>query len=40
MHQRNNKTNNDMTIQVLYMHIYTTQYDHTSSVLIHTVYKQ
>ena len=40
MHQCNNNTNNAMTIQVLYMHIYTTQHDHTSTVFIHTVYKQ
>ena len=39
MHQRNNNTNNDMTIPVLYAY-YTTQYDHKSTVCIHTIYKQ
>ena len=40
MHQRNNNTNNDMTVQILYYAYYTTQYDHRSTVFIHTVYKQ
>ena len=32
MHLRNNNTNNDMTIQVLYNAYYTTQYDHTLQI--------